>query len=120
MNQLTHRKIIKWVHWLAAGFILYFFLVEPDLPKNGNAAQKTTELATHAGVSILWAIIILWTILYVKKGILEKPGPKLQNWAKAIFPYTTKATIGINSRTHIFIANGYVLIYNQNITKNCL
>ena len=27
---MTRRTALKWLHWLAAGLILYFFLVEPE------------------------------------------------------------------------------------------
>ena len=29
---MTKRVLVKWLHWVAFGLMLYFFFVEPEVP----------------------------------------------------------------------------------------
>ena len=68
--------------------ILYFFVVEPeDVERLGNAA-----LATHAGVGLVFAIVVLiWFAMFLKKGLASRAGPKLPAWGKRFHPIGHKA-----------------------------
>lgn len=82
------RTIIKWLHWLCTGLILYFFLVEPE----DSQIDPGGALSTHAGVGLLLAIIVLiWFSVYLAKGLASRPGPKLPPWAKRAHPLMHKA-----------------------------
>ncbi len=85
---MRYRQGLKWMHWLSAALILYFFLVEPDdLPADPGAA-----LATHAGMGLLLGIVVaLWTGMYLRKGLVGRAGPKLPGWAKRLHPLGHKA-----------------------------
>jgi cytochrome b561 len=91
MNILNKRGVLKFLHWITAALILYFFLVEPDLPNSGTNAMMTAELSTHAGMGFLLSIIVVvWTLVFVRGGLVGKPGPKLPDWAKKIHPIMHK------------------------------
>lgn len=79
---MTKRTALKWLHWLTAAMILYFYLIEPeDVEKMGAGA-----LATHAGVGVLLAIVVgVWTIQYLRHGLLAKAGPKIPALIKPYF-----------------------------------
>ncbi|WP_282181448.1 cytochrome b [Aliiroseovarius marinus] len=76
---MTRRTTIKWLHWLAFGLILYFFLVEPEEIR-GNPGLG---LATHSGMGILLALVAaIWLGMYLSKGLAGRAGPKLPGWGK--------------------------------------
>lgn len=76
---MNRRTVLKWLHWLTAGLILYFFLVEPD----ENRADPGGALSTHAGMGLLLAIVVgIWTLIYFRKGLAGRAGPKLPGWGK--------------------------------------
>ena len=86
MNKLTHRKLLKWVHWLSAGLILYFIFVEPDLPRQGTDFAKTDALSTHAGVgALLGMVIVFWMVLFAINGAAGKPSPRLSGWKRTVY-----------------------------------
>ncbi|EEB71452.1 cytochrome B561 [Ruegeria sp. R11] len=71
--------MLKWLHWLSLGLILYFFLVEPE----ESQTNPGLALATHAGVGLVLAVVVLvWTLVYLRKGLAGRAGPKLPGWAK--------------------------------------
>ncbi|MDO6520538.1 cytochrome b/b6 domain-containing protein [Shimia thalassica] len=79
---MNRRSFLKWLHWLSAALILYFFLVEPEDDVQG-ALAKADALSTHAGMGVLLALVTaLWLGLYVRKGLAGRPGPKLPAWGK--------------------------------------
>lgn len=81
MAVLKHRSVLKWLHWLTALLILWFFLVEPeDVDRLGALA-----LATHAGMGVLLGLVTaFWTGMFLAKGLAGRPGPKLPGWAKRL------------------------------------
>ena len=86
MNKLLHRKLLKWVHWLSAGLILYFVFVEPDLPEHGSDLAKTDALSTHAGMGALLGLVVLfWMVMFAINGPAGKPSPRLQGWQRPAF-----------------------------------
>lgn len=80
---MNRRSVLKWMHWLSAGLILYFFLVEPDeVPTDPGAG-----LSTHAGMGLVLAIVVgIWTLIYLRKGLAGRPGPKLPGITKRLHP----------------------------------
>jgi superoxide oxidase len=80
---MARRTLVKWLHWLSFGLILYFFVVEPDDVPSDPAAG----LSLHAGMGLLLAAVALvWISLYLAKGLSGRPGPKLPGWAKTFHP----------------------------------
>lgn len=81
----TRRNVLKWLHWLSAALILWFYLVEPeDVEKLGAAA-----LATHAGMGVILAVLVaIWVSMYLSKGLIGRPGPKLPSWGKRLHPWS--------------------------------
>ncbi|MCT4554128.1 MAG: cytochrome b/b6 domain-containing protein [Pelagimonas sp.] len=80
---MNRRSALKWLHWLSAALMLWFFLVEPeDVEKLGGAA-----LATHAGMGVLLGLVVgIWLVLFLRKGLASRPGPKLPAIAKKAHP----------------------------------
>ena len=104
MTTLNRRAFIKILHWLTAAMILYFFLVEPDVPNRAADAAKTAALSTHAGVGFLLGIVVLiWTAMFMRKGAMGKPGPKLPGWGRAAYPWLHK---GLHYALPIMLASG--------------
>ena len=70
------RTILKWLHWVGFGFLLYFLIVEPDdAERRASSAAKTDALATHAGVGVLLAILVaIWWLTYWRNGLASRPG----------------------------------------------
>lgn len=84
---MNRRTTLKWLHWLSFGLIVYFFFVEPeDVDQLGAAG-----LATHAGMGALLGILVtLWFVIYLRKGLASRPGPKLPAWGKKLHPVNHK------------------------------
>lgn len=84
---MNRRSAIKWLHWLAFGLILYFYLVEPE----ENRVDPAGALSTHAGVGILLAIVVtIWFVMFLTKGLAGRAGPKLPPLAKKAYPWMHK------------------------------
>lgn len=84
---LNRRFFLKWMHWLTAGTILYFFLVEPS----ENRTDPGGALSTHAGMGVLLAFVTaLWLSMYLRRGLAGRPGPKLPKWANRFHAFSHK------------------------------
>lgn len=82
---MPRRTIIKWLHWLSFGLILYFFLIEPE----ENIRNPGLALSTHAGMGLLLAAVSAsWLALYLSKGLAGRPGPKLSSPAKSFHSFS--------------------------------
>ena len=78
---MTKRILVKWLHWIAFGLMLYFFFVEPEVSGSGDARGQM--LSTHAGMGmILGVVTLIWSVIYFRGGPLGRPGPKLPGWGK--------------------------------------
>lgn len=85
---MSRRSVIKWLHWLSLGLLLYFLLVEPE----ENRTAPGQALSTHAGMGVLLALVAgIWLLLYLRKGLAGRPGPKLPGWGKRFHPLSHKA-----------------------------
>ncbi len=85
---MTRRTTLKALHWLSFGLMGYFFLVEPENVRQlGGAA-----LATHAGMGTILAIVVtVWLVMYLRKGLASRPGPKLPGWARTAHGWMHRA-----------------------------
>lgn len=85
---MTRRTTLKWLHWLSFGLILWFWFVEPqNVERLGGAA-----LATHAGMGVVLALLVTaWSVMYARKGLASRPGPKLPGWARTAHPVMHRA-----------------------------
>ncbi len=82
---MTKRALVKWLHWLAFGLMLYFFFVEPEVGGPGLGDQRADDLSTHAGMGMLLAVVtVIWSLIYWRGGPLGRPGPKLPGWRKRV------------------------------------
>lgn len=80
---MTKRALVKWLHWLAFGLMLYFLIVEPEVGGPGLGDLRSDQLSTHAGMGMLLGVIaLIWSIIYFRGGPLGRPGPKLPPWGK--------------------------------------
>lgn len=85
---MSRRTAIKWLHWLSLGLLLYFFFVEPEESRTAPGQA----LSTHAGMGILLALVAgIWLVLFLRKGLAGRPGPKLPGWGKRFHPLGHKA-----------------------------
>ena len=76
---INRRSAIKWLHWLSLAIIIWFFFVEPENVQRLGALA----LATHAGMGIILGLLVgAWFVMYLRKGLASRAGPKLPNWAK--------------------------------------
>ncbi|WP_166418420.1 cytochrome b [Cochlodiniinecator piscidefendens] len=76
---MNRRFVLKWLHWVGFSVLLYFFFVEPD----ENRADPGGALSTHAGAGLILALITtVWMGMYIRKGLMGRPGPKLPSWGK--------------------------------------
>ncbi len=78
------RTILKWLHWVGFGLLVYFFFVEPDDAERATSdAARTDALATHAGLGVLLAVLVaIWSLTYWRQGMAGRPGPKLPPLAR--------------------------------------
>lgn len=85
---MNRRTVIKWLHWVSLGLITYFYLVEPGESRTDPGGA----LSTHAGMGLLLAVVAaVWFVMYLRKGLASRPGPKLPGWAKRLHPTMHKA-----------------------------
>lgn len=78
---MTRRSALKWLHWASFFLILWFFLFEPD----ENRADPGGALSVHAGVGVILGLVTaVWLAVYLRKGLLGRPGPKLPGWGKTL------------------------------------
>ncbi|MGR3616776.1 MAG: hypothetical protein ACU0BB_12120 [Paracoccaceae bacterium] len=76
---MSRRSLIKWLHWLSLGFLLYFYLVEPD----ENKAKPGLGLSTHSGVGLILAFITgVWLTCIYAKGWPGGPDPSCRDGAR--------------------------------------
>ncbi len=76
---MNRRSVIKWLHWVSLGLIVYFYLVEPE----ENRTDPGGALSTHSGVGLVLAILTaIWLVMYLRKGLAGRAGPKLPEMGK--------------------------------------
>ena len=84
---MKKRGLVKWLHWVAFGLLLYFWLVEPEV--DGQGPARSEMLSTHAGMGMLLTVVtLIWSWIYFRNGPLGRAGPKLPNWGKRVHRVT--------------------------------
>jgi cytochrome b561 len=85
---LTRRTAIKWLHWICAFIILWFYLVEPEETR----ADPGGALSVHAGMGVILGVAaLIWFSMFLLKGAAGRPGPKLQNLPRKAHPWLNKS-----------------------------
>lgn len=83
---MKKRTLVKWLHWLSFALMLYFLIDEPEVDDPASGALRAEQLATHAGMGMILAVItLIWTWIYFRGGPLGRPGPKLPDWGKRVY-----------------------------------
>lgn len=85
---MNRRVVIKWLHWLSAALILWFYIFEPE----ESRVDPGGALSTHAGVGIMLGLTVaLWFAMYLVKGMAGRAGPKIPALGKRAYPWMHKA-----------------------------
>lgn len=77
---LPHRRtLLKVLHWTTVPFFLWFLLVQPaDVARVGRWAVKL-----HSVFGLIFvSLALLWTAVYLRRGLASRPGPKLTGWLR--------------------------------------
>ena len=84
------RRILKLVHWAMVPMFAWFILVQPaDVARIGPLAVRFHSVMGLVFVSAA----LFWTGLYLRNGLLGRPGPKLTGWARWLHPILHKTLI---------------------------
>ena len=73
--RLPHRRTaLKWLHWGIIPFFIWFIFADPDaLRRMGPAVFQF-----HSVMGLIFVTLaLIWTGLYLRKGLASRPGPKL-------------------------------------------
>ena len=84
------RTLLKVLHILIVPLFIWFTLVQPeDVRSIGNWAFQV-----HSVFGLIFvSAALLWTGLYLKKGLIGRPGPKLKGNARRILPVLHRVLI---------------------------
>ena len=75
------RTAVKILHWAILPLFIWFLIVQPrDIRPFGSAAFQFHSILGLIFVSLT----LMWFALYMRKGLLSRPGPKLKGWAQRI------------------------------------
>lgn len=84
----NRRAILKCLHWITLGLLLYFYFVEP----HENERDPGAAVTTHSGMALLlMGVTAIWLGIYLLRGPAGRAGPKLPPWARRIYPAMHKA-----------------------------
>lgn len=81
-SRLPHqRTLLKALHYGVLPLFIWFTLVQPqDVRRIGNWAFQV-----HSVFGLIFvSLALFWTALYLRKGLIGRPGPKLPPWAKRV------------------------------------
>ncbi len=90
MRWPNRRTTLKIIHWSMVPMFAWFILVQPaDVARIGPGAVRF-----HSVMGLIFvSTALLWTALYLRKGLLSRPGPKLTGWARRLHPILHKTLI---------------------------
>lgn len=90
MRWPNRRTVVKTLHWAMVPMFAWFVLVQPsDVARIGPAAVQF-----HSVMGLIFvSAALIWTALYLRKGLLSRPGPKLRGWARWLHPILHKTLI---------------------------
>jgi len=72
---LPHRRtVVKWLHWGILPFFIWFMFADPDALR--RMGPRVFQFHSLMGLGFV-TIALVWTGMYLRKGLLGRPGPKL-------------------------------------------
>lgn len=78
---MTKRTAVKTLHWTVLPFFVWFVVITPDHVAGwGRWAVRMHSVFGLAFVSLS----LVWFGLYLRHGLLSRPGPKLPGWARPV------------------------------------
>jgi cytochrome b561 len=88
---LPHKRtVLKALHYSVLPLFIWFTLVQPqDVRSIGNWAFQV-----HSVFGLIFvSLALFWTGLYLRKGLIGRPGPKLPPWARVVHQTLHKVLI---------------------------
>ena len=84
------RTLLKVLHVLIIPLFVWFFIVQPkDIRPIGDWAFQM-----HSVFGLIFvSAALLWTGLYLRRGLVGRPGPKLKGWQRRAHPIMHKTLI---------------------------
>lgn len=77
----TRRTTLKWVHWGILPFFVWFLFADPEALRRAGPGW----FQFHSVMGLIFVTFALvWTALYLHRGLLSRPGPKLPPWARPV------------------------------------
>jgi cytochrome b561 len=82
LARLPNRRVaLKWLHWGIIPFFIWFIFADPDaLRRMGPVIFQFHSLMGLVFVTLA----LIWTGMYLRKGLASRPGPKLPPWARRV------------------------------------
>ena len=75
----ARRTTLKWLHWGIIPFFLWFIFADPDALRR----MGPVIFQFHSVMGLIFVTLaLIWTVLYLRKGLASRPGPKLPPWAR--------------------------------------
>ncbi|MEM9583822.1 MAG: cytochrome b/b6 domain-containing protein [Pseudomonadota bacterium] len=75
------RTALKWLHWGIIPFFLWFIFADPDALRR----MGPVVFQFHSMMGLIFVTLaLIWTAIYLKKGLASRPGPKLPDWARKV------------------------------------
>ncbi|MEM6593509.1 MAG: cytochrome b/b6 domain-containing protein [Pseudomonadota bacterium] len=75
----ARRTTLKWLHWGIIPFFIWFMFADPD------ALRRAGKLAFrfHSVMGLIFVTLaLIWSGIYLRKGLASRPGPKLPGWGR--------------------------------------
>lgn len=85
---MTRRVFLKIIHWTMLPLLIWFVVMQPSDVVPLGIFQLHSVLAL-----IFVTITLIWTALYLRKGLASRPGPKLPPWARKVHQIMHKVII---------------------------
>ncbi len=77
----ARRAALKWLHWGIIPFFVWFIFADPDaLRRMGPAVFQF-----HSVMGLIFVTLsLIWTGMYLHRGLASRPGPKLPPWGRML------------------------------------
>ncbi len=77
----ARRTALKWLHWGIIPFFVWFIFADPDALRR----MGPVVFQFHSVMGLIFVTLaLLWTAMYLRKGLASRPGPKLPGWARKV------------------------------------
>lgn len=84
----TRRVFLKIIHWTMLPLLIWFVIMQPSDVVPLGIFQFHSVLAL-----IFVSITLMWTAMYMRKGLASRPGPKLPPWARKVHQIMHKTIV---------------------------